>query len=178
MRAFARCLRGGGWIHAEARVHSSATIQCNAVVHSGAVVGEGVVVGSASVVGEHVFIDQHTQIRWVLRSILSDSANSFLRLLFCNSHGVVLQNCSIGQECTIHPGVCIGQDGFGFTFNEEMEVITKPQELQVEIGKNVVVGANSCIDRGSWRNTVIGDNTKMDNMVQVNIMVRNIKPSK
>ena len=37
----------------------------------------------------------------------------------------------------------------------------------MELGHDVVVGANTCIDRGSWRNTVIGDNTKLDNMVQV-----------
>ncbi|KAH6558689.1 hypothetical protein KP509_1Z049700 [Ceratopteris richardii] len=39
--------------------------------------------------------------------------------------------------------------------------------LQVNIGNHVEIGANSCVDRGSWRNTVIGDHTKIDNQVQI-----------
>ncbi|XP_040862440.1 probable UDP-3-O-acylglucosamine N-acyltransferase 2, mitochondrial [Glycine max] len=45
-------------------------------------------------------------------------------------------------------------------------MIKKPQMLNVIIGNNVEIGANTCIDRGSWRDTVIGDNSKIDNLVQ------------
>lgn len=58
--------------------------------------------------------------------------------------------------------------GFGFFVDEQTGVVVKkPQELGVRIGSNVEVGANTCVDRGSWRDTVIGDNVKIDNLVQV-----------
>lgn len=61
----------------------------------------------------------------------------------------------------------VGQDGFGFYFDENSKVIKKPQTRQVIIGNDVEIGANSCIDRGSWRDTFIGDHTKIDNLVQI-----------
>ncbi|MCO5592300.1 hypothetical protein L7F22_046300 [Adiantum nelumboides] len=57
--------------------------------------------------------------------------------------------------------------GFGFLVDDQGNMIKKPQMLQVNVGDNVEIGANSCIDRGSWRNTVIGDHTKIDNQVQI-----------
>ncbi|KAG4972739.1 hypothetical protein JHK87_029560 [Glycine soja] len=72
-----------------------------------------------------------------------------------------------GDSCVIHNGVCIGQDGFGFYVDGDGNMIKKPQMLNVIIGNNVEIGANTCIDRGSWRDTVIGDNSKIDNLVQV-----------
>ncbi|KAL6601448.1 hypothetical protein ACP70R_044668 [Stipagrostis hirtigluma subsp. patula] len=63
-------------------------------------------------------------------------------------YNVVLSNCSVGEFCTIHNGACIGQDGFGFFVDEEGKVKKKPQI-------------------GSWRETVIGDHTKIDNLVQI-----------
>ena len=73
----------------------------------------------------------------------------------------------MGSRCELHNGVCIGQDGFGFTVDARGNMVKKPQELRVIIGNHVEIGANSCIDRGSWRDTVIGDHTKLDNLVQV-----------
>ncbi|CAN1222250.1 Probable UDP-3-O-acylglucosamine N-acyltransferase 2, mitochondrial [Linum grandiflorum] len=46
-------------------------------------------------------------------------------------------------------------------------MVKKPQPLNARIGNDVEIGANSCIDRGSWRDTVIGDHSKIDNLVQV-----------
>ncbi|CAI0468127.1 unnamed protein product [Linum tenue] len=46
-------------------------------------------------------------------------------------------------------------------------MVKKPQLLNVRIGNNVEIGANSCVDRGSWRDTVIGDHSKIDNLVQI-----------
>eukprot|EP00249_Psilotum_nudum_P019238 c27158_g1_i1 orf=355-885(+) len=57
--------------------------------------------------------------------------------------------------------------GFGFLVDETGQMVKKPQTLQVKIGDHVEIGANSCIDRGSWRDTVIGDHTKIDNQVQI-----------
>ncbi|TMW60169.1 hypothetical protein Poli38472_000211 [Pythium oligandrum] len=80
---------------------------------------------------------------------------------------VTLQNCRIGSHVVLHPGVRIGQDGFGFNLVASGEHSKKPQELLVEIEDHVEIGANSTIDRGSWRNTVIGAGCKLDNLIQI-----------
>ena len=56
------------------------------------------------------------------------------------------------------------QDGFGFHIGENVK---KPQELRVQIGDDVEIGSNTTIDRGSWRDTVINSNTKLDNLIQI-----------
>mmetsp|Transcript_18417 Transcript_18417/g.73892 ORF Transcript_18417/g.73892 Transcript_18417/m.73892 type:complete len:161 (-) Transcript_18417:980-1462(-) len=87
--------------------------------------------------------------------------------------GVRLSNCRIGRECIIHQGVCIGQDGFGFhldTVGGKHQ--KKPQMRSVLIGSNVEIGANTTVDRGSWRNTVIESGCKLDNLVQIGHNVR------
>jgi len=89
-----------------------------------------------------------------------------LKIKMCR-YNVVLSNCSVGEFCTIHNGACIGQDGFGFFVDEDGQVKKKPQMLYARIGDHVEIGANTCIDRGSWRETLIGDHTKIDNLVQV-----------
>jgi UDP-3-O-[3-hydroxymyristoyl] glucosamine N-acyltransferase len=72
----------------------------------------------------------------------------------------------IGSNCFIYPGARIGQDGFGFAHNAGInhKII---QIGIVEIGDNVEVGANTCIDRGAIENTVIGDGVKLDNLNQI-----------
>ncbi|XP_020525254.1 UDP-3-O-acylglucosamine N-acyltransferase isoform X6 [Amborella trichopoda] len=56
---------------------------------------------------------------------------------------------------------------FGFLVDAHGNLVKKPQLLYARIGNHVEIGANSCIDRGSWRDTVIGDHTKIDNLVQI-----------
>ncbi|XP_015695003.2 probable UDP-3-O-acylglucosamine N-acyltransferase 2, mitochondrial [Oryza brachyantha] len=136
---------GGGILHRAASVDPTAVVEAGAVVHSGAVLGKDVVVASGAVVGPSVSVGQSTKI-W---------------------YNVVLSNCSVGEFCTIHNGSCIGQDGFGFFVGEDGQVKKKPQMLHARIGDHVEIGANTCIDRGSWRDTVIGDETKIDNLVQI-----------
>ena len=80
----------------------------------------------------------------------------------------VIQNAVLGDRVVVHPGACIGQDGFGFHIGEENQGhAKKPQSLLVIIGSDVEIGANCTIDRGSWRHTEIGQGTKIDNLVQV-----------
>ncbi|KAA8500052.1 Pyruvate kinase isozyme A, chloroplastic [Porphyridium purpureum] len=86
--------------------------------------------------------------------------------------GARLSNCVVGNQCVIHQGVCIGQDGFGFELSTSENDggglhRKKPQLLNVVLADSVEVGANSAIDRGSWRDTFIGSGTKIDNLVQV-----------
>ena len=134
------------FIHPTASVHPSANVQAGAVVLEGAVIGARVVIGANSIVGEDVQVGEDTHM----------------------SFGVRLSNCKVGRRCVFHHGVCIGQDGFGFYFDEDAGRMVKvPQELGVIIGDDVELGANTCVDCGSRRDTVIGNGCKLDNMVQV-----------
>ncbi|PIA56201.1 hypothetical protein AQUCO_00700510v1 [Aquilegia coerulea] len=157
---------GGGLVHKSAEIDPTALIEIGAVVHSKSVLGPNVHIGSGAIVGPAVTIGQLTKI----------------------GYNAALSNCSIGDSCIIHNGACIGQDGFGFFVDDQGNMLKKHQVgdflmisffkslsfkhyfrpmLYARIGNYVEIGANTCIDRGSWRDTVIGEYTKIDNLVQV-----------
>ena len=79
---------------------------------------------------------------------------------------VTLSHCLIGSRVVLHPGVRIGQDGFGFA-PDATAPIKVPQLGRVLIGDDVDIGANSTIDRGSGHDTVIGSGSMIDNLVQI-----------
>jgi UDP-3-O-[3-hydroxymyristoyl] glucosamine N-acyltransferase len=79
---------------------------------------------------------------------------------------VTLSHCVIGSRVVLHPGVRIGQDGFGFAPDAKAP-IKVPQLGRVLIGDDVDVGANTTIDRGSGHDTVIGSGSMIDNLVQI-----------
>ena len=72
----------------------------------------------------------------------------------------------LGDRVFIHPGARIGQDGFGFAMSPRGH-IKVPQIGRVIIQDNVEIGANTTIDRGSLKDTVIGEGSKIDNLVQI-----------
>ncbi|KAG5516551.1 hypothetical protein RHGRI_037308 [Rhododendron griersonianum] len=136
---------GGGLFHKSACIAATAVIEIGAVVHPEAVIGANTHISSGTIVGPSVTIGQSTKL----------------------GYNVALGNCALGDCCVIHNGVCIGQDGFGFFVDDLGGMVKKPQILKALIGHNVEIGANTCIDRGSWRDTVIGDHAKIDNLVQI-----------
>ncbi|CAA0835941.1 Probable UDP-3-O-acylglucosamine N-acyltransferase 2- mitochondrial [Striga hermonthica] len=142
---FQKWCNGGGKFHKSALIDPTARIEIGALVHSDSVIGANVSIGSGSIVGPDVAIGQSTKM----------------------GYNIVLSNCTIGDSCIVHHGVCIGQDGFGFFIDEQGLMVKKPQILKARIGNHVEIGANTCIDRGSWRDTIIGDHTKIDNLVQI-----------
>jgi UDP-3-O-[3-hydroxymyristoyl] glucosamine N-acyltransferase len=79
---------------------------------------------------------------------------------------VTLSHCLIGARVVLHPGVRIGQAGFGFAPDAKVP-IKVPQLGRVVIGDDVGIGANSTIDRGSGHDTVIGSGSMIDNLVQI-----------
>jgi UDP-3-O-[3-hydroxymyristoyl] glucosamine N-acyltransferase len=87
------------------------------------------------------------------------------------SRVTVGNGCVIGERCIIHSGVVIGADGFGFAPNAERW--EKIEQLGcVQIGNDVEIGANTCIDRGALQDTVIEDGVKLDNLIQIGHNVR------
>ena len=116
----------------------------HAAVDSTAKIGKNVSIGAFSYIGTNVEIGDNTYI----------------------GHNVTIMSATIGNDCIIHAGVRIGQDGFGFAMGHG-EHIKVPQLGGVVIGNNVEIGANTCIDRGSGPDTIIGSGTKIDNLVQI-----------
>jgi UDP-3-O-[3-hydroxymyristoyl] glucosamine N-acyltransferase len=80
--------------------------------------------------------------------------------------GATLIHAIVGNGVIVHPGVRIGQDGFGFALAARGHVKV-PQIGRVLIGDDVEIGANTTIDRGAFSDTVIGKGTKIDNLVQI-----------
>lgn len=109
-------------------------------------IGKGVNIGEYSYIGENVIIEDHVRIE---HNVVID----------CKAH--------IGQGTIIHSGTVIGTDGFGYYKTEDGTIGKVPHVGGVNIGRNVEIGANTCIDKGTIDNTVIGDNTKIDNLVHV-----------
>lgn len=137
-------------IAASARVHETATvaggcvIDDNAVIAEGVELGQGVWVGANAVIGRNVKIGAQTRI----------GANA------------TISHAHIGSNVRIYPGCCIGQDGFGFAIDPTGHVKV-PQLGRVIIHDSVEVGANTTIDRGSGPDTIIGQGTWIDNLVQI-----------
>lgn len=131
-------------ISALARIEEGATVEAGAVVGAGAAIGGGTVVGPNAVIGASCQIGRDCFI----------------------GASVTIQNALIGDRVFIHNGARIGQDGFGFVAGPAgPERI--PQIGRVIIQNDVEIGANTTVDRGAMHDTVIGEATKIDNLVQV-----------
>jgi UDP-3-O-[3-hydroxymyristoyl] glucosamine N-acyltransferase len=131
------------------QVKGGGEISPRASIHPTAKLGAGVTVDDFAVIGEGVEIGTGSRI----------GAHASI------SHAI------IGNNTRIYPGCRIGQDGFGFAIDPKGHVKV-PQLGRVVIGNNVEIGANSCIDRGAGPDTVIGDGTWIDNLVQIGHNVR------
>lgn len=134
----------GASIHPSARLEQGVTVDPGAVVGPGAEIGSGAVIGPNAVIGPLVRLGR----------------NSF-----------VGANCTIycaliGDRVIIHPGSHIGQDGFGFAMGPGGHRKV-PQVGRVIIQDDVEIGAGVTIDRGANRDTIIGEGTKIDNLVQI-----------
>jgi UDP-3-O-[3-hydroxymyristoyl] glucosamine N-acyltransferase len=131
-------------IHPDAAIEDGVSLGPGVTVGAGAHIGRGTSIGAYSVIGPGVAIGRSCTI---------------------GSH-VTLGFALLGDRVTILSGAVIGEPGFGVTVGQG-RTVDIPQLGRVIMQDNVSVGANSCIDRGAWDDTVIGENTKIDNLVQV-----------
>ncbi len=76
-------------------------------------------------------------------------------------------NCSLGNRVILHAGTVVGSDGFGYAVDGRGRHIKRPQVGTVEIGNDVEIGANCCIDRAAFGVTEIKSGSKIDNLVQI-----------
>lgn len=131
-------------LHPTAKIGADCRIGPGALLHRDVEVGAGTFIGANSVIGPGVQIGQGCYI---------------------DAH-VTLSHTLIGNKVTIFPGVRIGQAGFGF-FMDQLGHVKVPQLGRVLIGDDVEIGANTTIDRGSLKDTLIGEGCRLDNLVQI-----------
>ena len=134
----------GSFVHPSARLEAGVTVDPGAVVGPGVEVGRGTVVGAGAVIGPSCRIGRDCSI---------------------GPQASVL-HAFIGNRVIVHPGARIGQDGFGFALGPRGHAKV-PQVGRVILQDDVEVGAGTTIDRGATRDTVVGEGTKIDNLVQV-----------
>ena len=139
-------------------IHPSANIDLTAVISSGAKIGAGCYIGPKVIIGENAIIYPNV-------TILDASTIGENTVIWSGT--VVRERCHIGNDCIIHPNATIGADGFGFRPCPERGLVKIPQIGNVIIGNGVEIGANSCVDRGKFSSTVLGDGCKIDNLVQI-----------
>lgn len=157
-------------------IHPLAAIDPTAEIGPGAAIGAFVAIGPGAVIGAGARIAPHVSIGEEARI----GADAFL-----NAGVKICARVTIGDRFIAHPGCVIGGDGFSFVTPEKSgveeirETHAQRTEIReqkwvrihslggVEIGDDVEVGCNSCIDRGTIRATRIGRGTKIDNLVQI-----------
>lgn len=139
-------------------------IHPTAFVHPTAVIGAGSKVGAGCYVGPNAKIGENT-ILYPNATVLDDCTIGNNTTIW--SGVVVRERCHIGNYSIIHPNATIGADGFGFTPCAKRGLVKIPQIGNVVIGNNVEIGANSCVDRGKFSSTIVGDGCKIDNLVQI-----------
>jgi len=143
--------------HPVAGIHPTASIDAEAAIGEGVYIGPHTSVGPGCRIADGCFIGPGC----ILVADCELGANSRLtaRVTLCD--GV-----KIGQRCTIHPGAVIGADGFGMAFDRD-HWVKIPQLGSVQIGDDCEIGANTTVDRGAIGNTIIEDDVRLDNQIQI-----------
>ena len=142
-------------IHQTATISETAVIGDDCQIDAGVVIGpfvrigKGCSIGNNVTIGENVHIGRNTRI----------------------GPNVSISHAELGADCVIYPGARIGQPGFGFEIDASGP-IDMPQLGLVKIGDNVEIGANTTVDRGAGPDTIIGNGTRIDNLVQIGHNVR------
>lgn len=146
-------LRGiapGAFVDPTARLEDDVEVEPMAVVGAGAEIGRGTRIAAGAVIGPGVRIGRDCTI----------------------AAGASVLCALVGNDVIIHPGARIGQDGFGNAPGPKGGMIKIVQVGRVIIQDHVEIGANTTVDRGTMDDTVIGEGTKIDNLIQVGHNVR------
>ncbi len=134
----------GSFVHPGARLEEGVTVDPGAVVGPHVEIGRGSVIAAGAVIGPGCRIGRDCSI----------------------GPGVSVLNALLGNRVVLYPGVRIGQDGFGYAMGPGGHAKV-PQIGRVIIQDDVEIGANTTVDRGGVRDTVIGEGTRIDNLVQI-----------
>ena len=137
-----------GKISQNSSIHKNASISNNVEVGNYVTISENCTISKNVIIENNVTIDRGVNI----------GENTFI------GNNCVISNSIIGKNCVIEPGTIIGGSGFGFTVNEKISI---EHFGNVIIGDNVKIGSNCTIDRASINSTIIEDNVRLDNLIQI-----------
>lgn len=144
-RVAAATRRGDGpAVDPTARIEDEVEIEPGAVVGPEAWIGRGTRIAAGAVIGYRCYVGRGSYV----------GANA------------TVMHSLIGDRVILHAGVHIGQDGFGFAMGPRGH-LKVPQIGRVIIQDDVEIGAGTCIDRGALKDTIIGEGSKIDNLVQI-----------
>jgi UDP-3-O-[3-hydroxymyristoyl] glucosamine N-acyltransferase len=139
-----------GVVHPGAAIHPSAKLGEGVTIEPGASIGAHAEIGKGTVIGANTSVGKGCTI----------GRDCFI------GPNVTVSHAHIGDRVMLHPGVRIGQDGFGFAMGLPRHEKV-PQLGRVIIQDDVEIGANATVDRGAGPDTIIGEGTKIDNLVQI-----------
>ncbi|MFC1740295.1 UDP-3-O-(3-hydroxymyristoyl)glucosamine N-acyltransferase [Pseudomonadota bacterium] len=143
-------------IHSTAVIAETCMIGKNVSIGAHAVIGEHCEIGDACTIGPGTVLEADCQLGEGCRLFANVSLGQGVRL---------------GKRVMIHPGAVIGADGFGIAFaGDHWEKV--PQLGSVAVGDDCEIGANTCIDRGAIEDTVLAQDVRIDNLVQIAHNVR------
>lgn len=147
-------------IHPAARIGRNVMVGDDVCIEAGAVVEDDVLIGDRTWIATHTVVGVGTK--------LGDDCQ-------IHPHVSIYPHSRLGNRVVVHSGVRIGSDGFGYVQKDvggHMAHVKIPHIGRAIIGNDVEIGANTCIDRGSVDDTVIGAGTKIDNLVHIAHNVR------
>ncbi len=148
---FAPKLTSKDGIHPTPTIEDSAVVAlgvafgCQAYIGHNVRIGDGTIISAGCIVGENTTIGSHCRL---------------------DGNVAVYHNCRIGDACIIQANTTIGSTGFGYSFIDGEHRLV-PHNGGVVIEDYVEIGANCCVDRAKFGNTIIGAGSKIDNLVQI-----------
>jgi len=128
-----------------AKIAKGVFVGANVVIDDGVEIGQNSIIGSGCKIGENSKLGEHSRL---------------------DSNVVIYYNCCIGNNVIVQANSTIGSTGFGYSFIDGAHRLI-PHNGGVIIEDFVEIGANCCVDRAKFGNTIIGSGTKIDNLVQI-----------
>jgi len=141
----------------------------NPSIHASAIIGENVSIGVDCTLQPHAVIEKNVKIgdnTFVGANVYIGEGCSIGNRTVLHPNVTLYHSCTLGDDVTIDSGTVIGADGFGWVTVKDVHHKI-PQIGKVIIKNNVWIGANCTVDRGTFRDTIINENTKLDNGIQI-----------
>ncbi len=145
------------WPKATPGIHATAVVDPTAQIASSATIGPLCIVEAGASIGERTYLQAQAFV---------GRGATIAEDCWLMPGAIVATECVLGKRVRLQPGVVIGGDGFGYEFTDGRHVKV-PQVGHVVLGDDVEIGANATIDRARFSRTIIGEGTKVDNLVMI-----------
>lgn len=152
LEAYSQFKRPRPGVHPSAVIDASVVVGENVHIGAGVVLEAGVSIGDNAVIMAQSYLGEHVKIG---------------NFTLVHPGVKIYSECIIGSNCTLHAGVIIGADGFGFAPQADNRYAKVPQIGNVVIEDRVEIGANTAIDRATLGSTIIREGVKLDNLIQI-----------